>query len=63
MSTKSKSASFIRWRLENADRVLEYKREYHRRNYARFLESRREERHNRYVWNATAAKYRNILIG
>ncbi len=38
MSTKANSASFIKWRLDNAEKVLQYKRDYHRKNYERIYE-------------------------
>lgn len=62
MTSRADSVSFKKWRLDNADKVLQYKRDYHRRNYARLHESRKEEMHNRYVWKATAAKFRKILM-
>lgn len=62
MTSRYNSELFKKWRLDNADKVLKYKRDYHRRNYARLHESRKEEMHNRYVWKSTAAKFRKILM-
>ena len=62
MSTKANSASFIKWRLDNAEKVLQYKRDYHRKNYERIYEGRKVELHNRYVWKTVASKFRNILV-
>lgn len=54
MPSKPDSDSFKRWRLDNADKVLQYKRTYYHKN--------KDESHNRYVWRVAASRFRNILV-